>query len=166
MLTRYALVTIDASKDTIKFACNGDIGSGSISLRSSTTADKPDSDVTISLVDSVQLTFSLKYLINFCKASNLSKRVNIKLANDVPLLVEYELDGGGHLQFYLAPKVRGLHRREYRTHKTDHFPDWRRGVRHADPMTGMSMIAAGVCRGGLRVWKGLAAKPALLRVIL
>ncbi|KAH6691642.1 proliferating cell nuclear antigen [Plectosphaerella plurivora] len=98
-------VTIDASKDTIKFTCSGDIGSGSVSLRSTSNTDKPDNDVSISLIDSVVLTFSLKYLINFCKASVLSKRVNIKLANDVPLLVEFELSGGGHLQFYLAPKI-------------------------------------------------------------
>jgi len=55
------------------------------------------------------LTFSLKYLVNFCKASGLDERVKLCLSNEVPLLVEYGLSGqnsaGSYLRFYLAPKV-------------------------------------------------------------
>lgn len=54
----------------------------------------------------MSLTFSLKYLVNFCKASALSSRVKICLSNEVPLLVEYEISGNSWLRFYLAPKVR------------------------------------------------------------
>lgn len=35
----------------------------------------------------VSLTFSLKYLVNFSKSSNLVKRVELYMSNDVPLLV-------------------------------------------------------------------------------
>lgn len=52
------------------------------------------------------MTFSLKYLVNFCKASGLSTSVKLCLSNEVPLLVEYSLQSGSHLRFYLAPKVR------------------------------------------------------------
>lgn len=54
------------------------------------------------------MTFSLKYLINFCKAAVLSNTVKICLSNEVPLLVEYSLagnTGSSYLRFYLAPKV-------------------------------------------------------------
>jgi hypothetical protein len=51
------------------------------------------------------LTFSLKYLVNFCKASGLSGTVKLCLSNEVPLLVEYALAGSSYLRFYLAPKV-------------------------------------------------------------
>lgn len=58
------------------------------------------------MTEPVSLTFSLKYLVNFCKASGLSSDVNLKLSAEVPLLVEYPLvDGNSYLRFYLAPKV-------------------------------------------------------------
>jgi proliferating cell nuclear antigen len=67
--------------------------------------DKEDLNVDIELTEPVALTFSLKYLVNFCKASGLSNRVKICLSNEVPLLVEYGLQNNSYLRFYLAPKV-------------------------------------------------------------
>ncbi|KAF4581148.1 proliferating cell nuclear antigen [Ophiocordyceps camponoti-floridani] len=98
-------VSIEASKDGIKFACNGDIGNGSVVLRSHTNVDKPELNVDIELTDPVSLTFSLKYLVNFCKASSLSNTVKLCLSSEVPLLVEYNLSGSSYLRFYLAPKI-------------------------------------------------------------
>jgi proliferating cell nuclear antigen len=99
-------VTIDASKDGVKFSCSGDIGNGSVTLRTTTgIADKPETNVEIELSEPVALTFSLKYLINFCKAQGLSKTVKVCLSNEVPLLVEYTLASNSYLRFYLAPKV-------------------------------------------------------------
>ena len=68
--------------------------------------EKPEQNVSIELTEPVALTFSLKYLINFCKASNLGTSVKLCLSNEVPLLVEYELASNSYLRFYLAPKVR------------------------------------------------------------
>lgn len=76
-----------------------------MTLRSHTNVEKPDLNVDIALSEPVALTFSLKYLVNFCKASGLSSSVKLCLSNEVPLLVEYGLAGGSHLRFYLAPKV-------------------------------------------------------------
>lgn len=95
---------IEASKEGVKFSCQGDIGNGSVTIRQHTNVDKPEQNVAISLSEPVALTFSLKYLVNFCKASNLSSSVVLHLSQEVPLLVEYGL-GSGHLRFYLAPKV-------------------------------------------------------------
>lgn len=61
--------------------------------------------MSIELSEPVALTFSLKYLVNFCKASGLSGTVKLCLSNEVPLLVEYELASSSWLRFYLAPKV-------------------------------------------------------------
>lgn len=99
------IVAIEASKDGIKFACSGDIGNGAVTLRSHSDVDKPDNNVEIELSEPVALTFSLKYLVNFCKAAGLSKTVKLCLSNEVPLLVEYALAGSSYLRFYLAPKV-------------------------------------------------------------
>ncbi|SPO00962.1 probable proliferating cell nuclear antigen [Cephalotrichum gorgonifer] len=98
-------VTIEASKDGIKFASTGDIGNGAVTLRSHTNVDKPELNVNIELTEPVSLTFSLKYLVNFCKASGLSNQVKICLSNEVPLLVEYNISGNSYLRFYLAPKI-------------------------------------------------------------
>ncbi|KAI9745212.1 MAG: proliferating cell nuclear antigen [Claussenomyces sp. TS43310] len=99
-------VTIKASKDGVEFACKGDIGNGSVTLRSHTNVEKPELNVDIDLTEPVELTFSLKYLVNFCKASGLSSTVKLCLSNEVPLLVEYNLSGSSYLRFYLAPKVK------------------------------------------------------------
>lgn len=79
-----------------------------MTLRSHTNVDKPDQNVEIQLTEPVALTFSLKYLVNFCKASGLSGRVKLCLSPEVPLLVEYGLSGNSYLRFYLAPKVSSL----------------------------------------------------------
>lgn len=76
-----------------------------MTLRSHTDVDKPELNVDIELTEPVSLTFSLKYLGNFCKAAALSTQVKICLSNEVPLLVEYALAGSSYLRFYLAPKV-------------------------------------------------------------
>lgn len=98
-------MTIEANKDGVKFAADGDIGKGAVTLRSHQNVEKPDLNVDIDLTDPVALTFSLKYLVNFCKASGLSGTVKLCLSPDVPLLVEYTLAGSSYLRFYLAPKV-------------------------------------------------------------
>ncbi|KAK4132500.1 proliferating cell nuclear antigen [Trichocladium antarcticum] len=98
-------VTIEASKDGIKFSCQGDIGNGSVTLRQHSNVEKPAESIEIELSEPVSLTFSLKYLVSFCKASTLSNTVKVCLSNEVPLLVEYTLAGSSYLRFYLAPKA-------------------------------------------------------------
>lgn len=76
-----------------------------MTLRSHQNVEKPKENIEIELSEPVSLTFSLKYLVNFCKASALSEQVKICLSNEVPLLVEYGVQGNSYLRFYLAPKV-------------------------------------------------------------
>jgi proliferating cell nuclear antigen PCNA len=102
-------VAIECTKEGVKFSSQGDIGNGSVTLRSHTDMEKPDDNVEISLTEPVALTFSLKYLSNFCKATGLSKQVKLCLSNEVPLLVEFDLANSSYLRFYLAPKVSSFH---------------------------------------------------------
>jgi proliferating cell nuclear antigen len=99
-----SVVVIEATKEGVKFSCQGDIGNGAVTVRQHTNVEKPDNNVTIQLSEPVALTFSLKYLVNFCKATALSGQVKLSLSQEVPLQVEYSL-GSGHLRFFLAPKV-------------------------------------------------------------
>lgn len=105
-MANFGTVSIECSKEGVKFSCAGDIGSGSVVLKQNTDLEKPGENVEIDMSEPVALTFSLKYLMNFCKASGLSESVKLCLSSEVPLLVEYTLQGSSYLRFYLAPKVR------------------------------------------------------------
>jgi proliferating cell nuclear antigen len=58
--------------------------------------------------EEVSLTFALRYLNFFAKATPLSGSVTLRMSPDVPLVTEYKIgdDGDlGHIRFYLAPKI-------------------------------------------------------------
>jgi proliferating cell nuclear antigen len=55
--------------------------------------------------EQVNLSFALRYLTMFTKANSLSSLVNVSLSNEAPLVVKYELENLGSLQYYLAPKI-------------------------------------------------------------
>jgi len=69
--------------------------------------DDGDAAVKINLTDSVQQTFSLRYLNNFTKATGLSDKVILRMGTEVPLEVEYKIgdENFGNLRYYLAPKI-------------------------------------------------------------
>jgi proliferating cell nuclear antigen len=96
-------VQIDVTKEGIKFAAKGELGSGAVTLRQSGNVDGTDATL-IDLQQSVSLNFSLKYLVNFTKATSLSERVSLSMSSEVPLLVEYKMETG-YVRYYLAPKI-------------------------------------------------------------
>lgn len=53
----------------------------------------------------VSLPFASKYLSSFAKATPLSDRVLLRLADGQPLSVEFLMEDIGHITYYLAPKV-------------------------------------------------------------
>ncbi|KAJ3327533.1 proliferating cell nuclear antigen, partial [Blyttiomyces sp. JEL0837] len=99
-------IVIDVTKDGIKFSASGDLGNGSVFIKNgSSIDDDEDSTTTINLTSPVSCTYSLKYLINFTKATPLSNSVILSLTNEVPILVEYKASEVGHIRYYLAPKI-------------------------------------------------------------
>ncbi|KAJ7283227.1 proliferating cell nuclear antigen, N-terminal domain-containing protein [Mycena rebaudengoi] len=64
--------------------------------------EKPAFDIRMN--SHVSLTFSLKYLVNFSKSQSLTGMVELRMSNDVPLLVDYDF-GQGYVRYYLAPKI-------------------------------------------------------------
>jgi len=97
-------VNITASKEGVKFSVAGDIGGGSINLKQ-TASESDDNAVVIHLVEEVSLTFALRYLNFFTKATSLSGSMVLQLHPDMPLLVSYTIENLGVIRFYLAPKV-------------------------------------------------------------
>lgn len=99
-------VAIEASKDAIRFAVKGELGNGSIALRSSTPVDKKESQgVSVVMRQPAATGVSLKFLSQFTKATPLSESVRIEFSSDMPMLVEYPIGEMGYIRFYLAPKV-------------------------------------------------------------
>jgi proliferating cell nuclear antigen len=67
--------------------------------------DDENDNIQIKLEEEVSLTFALRYLNFFAKATPLSTTVSLKMSPDVPLVVEYAIEEMGHIRFYLAPKI-------------------------------------------------------------
>lgn len=99
-------VKISASKDGVKFSVTGDMGTGSITCKQNSGVDGDEKDeVQIKLEEEVSLTFALRYLNSFAKATPLSGQVSLKMSPDVPLVVEYAIEEIGHIRYFLAPKL-------------------------------------------------------------
>ncbi|KAG5455639.1 MAG: putative proliferating cell nuclear antigen variant 1, partial [Olpidium bornovanus] len=69
-------VLVEASKEGIRFSAQGELGNGAITLKQNATVDDEEKATTIEMNQPVALTFSLKYLSNFTKATPLSKQVS------------------------------------------------------------------------------------------
>jgi len=99
-------VTIACTKDGVRFSCTGDNGSGSITLRNSSSVDSnEDNEVSIELKEAVTQTYAMRFLILFGKAATLSKSCVLSICQDIPLVAEYKIGDCGHIKYFLAPKI-------------------------------------------------------------
>lgn len=98
-------VVIDCDKEGVAFAAQGDLGTGNIKLAQTAAVDRRDEAVVIELKEKTSLTFALRYLNLFTKATPLSPQVCLSMSEDVPLVVEYSIGESGYIRFYLAPKI-------------------------------------------------------------
>eukprot|EP01138_Halocafeteria_seosinensis_P016431 gb/GECG01016762.1/.p1 GENE.gb/GECG01016762.1/~~gb/GECG01016762.1/.p1 ORF type:complete len:261 (+),score=25.56 gb/GECG01016762.1/:1-783(+) len=97
--------TISCTKEGVTFSVSGDTGSGSVTRRQNTNADSADEKTVISMESPVSLTFALRYLNFFTKATPLGKSVRLCMSDEVPLVVEYKIGNIGYIRYYLAPKI-------------------------------------------------------------
>ena len=67
-------VELCVTKDGIKFAAAGDIGSATVVCRQNSSG-KEEEQTLIDMNETVSLTFALRYLVNFTKATALSPSV-------------------------------------------------------------------------------------------
>lgn len=59
----------------------------------------------IEMEEPVELTFALRYLNFFTKATSLGNSVILSMSPDVPIVVEYPIEDSGFIKYYLAPKI-------------------------------------------------------------
>lgn len=98
-------VVIDCDKEGVSFAASGDLGTGTVKLAQTAAVDRREEAVDIELREKTTLTFALRYLNLFTKATPLSAQVKLSMSEDVPLVVEYSIGESGHIRYYLAPKI-------------------------------------------------------------
>ena len=94
-----------APQEGVKFGTSGELGSGNVSLKPQSSADDEGNEVVIDMQEPVSLTFALRYLNLFTKATPLSDSVTLSMSKDVPLVVEYRIGDMGYIRYYLAPKI-------------------------------------------------------------
>ena len=66
---------------------------------------QPEEATIIEMNEPVSLTFALRYMNSFTKASPLSSTVTISLSSELLVVVEYRIAKMGYIRFYLAPKI-------------------------------------------------------------
>ncbi|KAG5178897.1 pcna-like protein [Tribonema minus] len=97
--------TISATKEGVRFSVEGDLGAGNIAVKQNPNAEKEEEKVEVHIEEPVSLTFALRYLNFFTKATPLGPIVALSMSPDVPIVVEYPIDTTGFVRFYLAPKI-------------------------------------------------------------
>jgi len=105
MMTLGDTCVIACSKEGIKFSVTGDLGTGNVLLRSNAGTEKEEDQVIITMEEPVELTFALRYLNFFTKATSLGPSVILSMSPDVPIVVEYPIEETGHIKYFLAPKI-------------------------------------------------------------
>ena len=53
----------------------------------------------------LEMSFSLSYLHNICSFCKISKEIEIKISDNYPLSIIYDLQNEAIMRFYLAPKI-------------------------------------------------------------
>lgn len=66
---------------------------------------QPEEATIIEMNEPVSLTFALRYMNSFTKATPLSNTVTISLSSELPVVVEYKIAEMGYIRYYLAPKI-------------------------------------------------------------
>ena len=80
-------VIICTIKDGVKFSSKGDLGQGTIRLVQTANIENEEDAVIINMKETVSLTFAVRYLTMFCKASPLSSQVCLSLSEETPLSI-------------------------------------------------------------------------------
>ncbi|CAM6084421.1 unnamed protein product [Calypogeia fissa] len=98
-------VVIFVTNEGVKFTTSGDIRSANIVCHQNNNVDNKDEATMIDMNEAVSLTFALRHLNSFTKATTLSNTVTLSMSKELPVVVEYKIAEIGYIRFYLAPKI-------------------------------------------------------------
>lgn len=97
-------VQIVANANSVKFSVTNETIGGGFTYEPN-DSDSLEQKVEITSDTTVDLSFALRYLTMFTKASTVGQQVSLYLSKEFPLMVEYKLASLGVLKFYLAPRI-------------------------------------------------------------
>lgn len=85
---------IACTKEGVQFSVEGDLGKGNVTVRQSPGAvdEKEEEQVKIHMEEPVTLSFALRYLGFFTKATPLGPIVKLHMSPEVPIVVEYPME--------------------------------------------------------------------------
>ena len=99
-------VNIRTKKSYASFGIENQDIKGEISIRDNNSVlDKLNEQCEIICKKNIDLDFLIKYLCLFSKVSSFTYYLTINLAEEYPLMIEYNLDKLGVIRFYLAPRI-------------------------------------------------------------
>jgi proliferating cell nuclear antigen len=96
--------------DTLEVHCNEDkVVLSSMTIESGKmTVEVGIDDLTEFAIDEgavLNLSFSLTYLNTICLYNRLAKDIQIKVSDNYPMRIDYDIGEGASVTFYLAPKI-------------------------------------------------------------
>jgi proliferating cell nuclear antigen len=99
-------IKVSSSRDGLEFEQKADIGAGKIMIKPR-DAEKEEDRVEIKCVEPTVADYSTRYLNFFTKATPLSSRVTLKISDDAPIQLIYDMEtsSSGFISYYLAPKI-------------------------------------------------------------
>lgn len=100
-------ITTSLDDSSAQFEVNGDDTNATITTGSGKDDDDEGIESKITVKKEVDMSFTLRYLILFSKASSLADKVRIELANNNPAKLIYEFGNSARISFLLACSADG-----------------------------------------------------------
>ncbi|XP_068223783.1 proliferating cell nuclear antigen-like [Palaemon carinicauda] len=98
-------INIACINDCVKFSTAGVIGTANIKFTKTSSVDNKERAVEVEVQEPIKMTFSCRYLNFFTKATAFSLRVSLFVSLNMPMVVEYSIEGIGNIRYFLAPKI-------------------------------------------------------------
>ena len=95
-------VTLTVKENSITFVTDGDLGNADISVTQQPGSLASQTQIANNRGHPVSMSFSLKYLSLFCRATTLSTEVTL-MFSDALLVVVYLMADIGFIKYYIAP---------------------------------------------------------------
>lgn len=102
------IMVITSTEQCVKFSIPNESNlenacSMSITLLATSDSYEPEDSVIIEGQQPFEMTYSLDYLLLMIEATPLSTKVKLTMYTQYPMMVEYIIQGYGHLRYYMAP---------------------------------------------------------------
>ncbi|OHT08681.1 proliferating cell nuclear antigen [Tritrichomonas foetus] len=98
-------VVVRCNEGSVTFSVSASTFNSSTTFTSGGPAENADEEIEIDVSEECKVSYALRYLKVISGSSALANRVTLCFSPHFPLLVEYDMNEGGFVRFYLAPKV-------------------------------------------------------------